>query len=96
MINVFLLLVMVSVFFSMIGYNFLANNFFLFKTVPYGENICLNPLQCLVTALSYGVRNPGGLADFSSYESFLPENRLLFYVRIFYDFSFFVILDLVV
>lgn len=43
-----------------------------------------------MTALSYGVRNPGGLADSTSYESYLPDNRTLYYVRLIYDFTFFV------
>lgn len=49
-------------------------------------------MHCFLSTLNYGIRMGGGIGEFLPAQTFIPENRDAFYIRFFYDLSFFLIL----
>jgi len=56
-----------------------------------GESICMSLLHCFLSTFNYGVRTGGGMGEFLPAETGASYNFLAYYVRFFYDITFFLL-----
>lgn len=56
-----------------------------------GESICMSLLHCFLSTFNYGVRTGGGMGEFLPAETGASYNFLAYYVRFFFDITFFLL-----
>lgn len=82
--------------YSVIGFLFISDLYFdegidtglLSKA---GESICMSLLHCFLSTFNYGVRTGGGMGEFLPAETGASYNFLAYYVRFFFDITFFLL-----
>lgn len=82
--------------YASVGFQFIADTFYddtLHSSLlnRKGDSVCMSLMHCFLSTLNYGVRMGGGIGEFLPAQTFIPENRLAYYIRFAYDLSFFLL-----
>eukprot|EP01017_Pseudomicrothorax_dubius_P027792 TRINITY_DN3245_c0_g1_i1.p1 TRINITY_DN3245_c0_g1~~TRINITY_DN3245_c0_g1_i1.p1 ORF type:complete len:523 (-),score=138.23 TRINITY_DN3245_c0_g1_i1:61-1629(-) len=59
------------------------------------EHLCDNFHRCFFTVLDYGLRSGGGVGEIMAMESFHESNRARFYSRMFFNISFYILINII-
>lgn len=57
-----------------------------------GDSVCMSLLHCFLSTVNYGIRMGGGMGEFLPMQTYAPENRQAYFIRLVYDVSFFLLI----
>lgn len=81
--------------YSLVGFYFIDEMYYNSDVGPVGERSCTSMFHCYITTLNYGLRNGGGIGDVLAFQSYETSNRIPYFFRLVFDFSFFVIINVI-
>ena len=54
-----------------------------------GDSVCMSLLHCFLSTVNYGIRMGGGMGEFLPPQTYAPENKQAYFIRLVYDLTFF-------
>jgi len=57
-----------------------------------GDSVCMSLLHCFLSTVNYGIRMGGGMGEFLPAQTYAPENKQAYFIRLVYDLTFFLLI----